>query len=306
MGRFRRWMTGRNLAPTRMLSAVENHNFPVRMASTTHTVMTSLAKSLIIIPLVCLAGSLSLAHAAEGDVAAQMARGKIAYMTCAACHGMDGKGLPTTPPMAPTLAGSKLLNGPAEIPAVIILKGIQKMDQQYLGIMAPLGAAMTDAQIADVLTYTRGNFGNTASSVSEEEVKMWREKYKEVNAPLPRSAYEKKSEKLAAEPAETPSRRRVSLPEVSTGEEATAELLQSAVDNKAAAESGRNSAGTAEAGTTAEAANITPAYTEEIEVRSMRYRPASESSVIILGVWLSVVSIAVCVLFFTKMGRNGR
>lgn len=164
----------------------------------------SLKRNLFVIPLACLAGSLSLTQAAEGDVAAQMARGKTAYMTCAACHGMDGKGLPTTPPMAPTLIGSKLLNGPAEVPTAIILKGIQKMDQKYLGIMAPLGAAMTDAQIADVLTYVRGSFGNTAAPVAEADVKTWRDKYKEVNAPLPRTAYEKKSEKLAAEAGGAP------------------------------------------------------------------------------------------------------
>lgn len=138
-------------------------------------------------------------HSAFAQDEAQMTRGKAAYATCAACHGMDGKGLPTTPPMAPGLIGSKLAAAPAEIPVTIVIKGIQKMDAKYLGVMAPLGAAMTDEQIADALTYIRNSWGNKAPAITAAEVKATREKFKDINTPLPRTAYEKKAEKLAAE-----------------------------------------------------------------------------------------------------------
>lgn len=140
------------------------------------------------------------ADAAPADEAlkAQMERGKTAFMTCAACHGMDGKGLPTTPPMAPSLVGSKLATAPAELPATIVLKGIQKTDAKYLGLMAPLGAAMTDDQIADVLTYVRNSWGNKAAAVTPAEVKAAREKNKEMTVSPTRADIEKKLAELEA------------------------------------------------------------------------------------------------------------
>jgi mono/diheme cytochrome c family protein len=130
---------------------------------------------------------------------AQLARGKAAFNACAACHGADGKGLPTTPPMAPSLIGSKLATAPSEIPITIVLKGIQKLDAKFLGVMAPLGSVMTDDQIADALSYLRNSWGNKADAVTPAEVKAAREKFKDINAPIPRVGYEKKAAKLEAD-----------------------------------------------------------------------------------------------------------
>ena len=148
--------------------------------------------------------ALALALAAPTSPAAppdeaQLARGKAAFNTCAACHGADGKGLPTTPPMAPSLIGSKLATAPSEIPITIVLKGIQKLDAKYLGVMAPLGSVMTDDQIADALSYLRNSWGNKADAVTPAEVKAAREKFKDINAPIPRVGYEKKAAKLEAD-----------------------------------------------------------------------------------------------------------
>jgi mono/diheme cytochrome c family protein len=99
---------------------------------------------------------------------------------CAACHGMDGKGLlaGTPTPMAPPLAGSRFVAaGDGEVMASIIFTGIAKEDAKYLGLMAPLGPAMTDVQMAEVLTYVRSSFGNTAPAVTADQLKIWREKY---------------------------------------------------------------------------------------------------------------------------------
>jgi hypothetical protein len=73
------------------------------------------------------------------------------YMLCMACHGPDGKGMGagTPTPMAPPLAGSKLAGfGDGELMASIVFTGIEKQDAKFIGIMAPLGPAMTDAQMA--------------------------------------------------------------------------------------------------------------------------------------------------------------
>ena len=161
--------------------------------------MNNLLRSLPIAALSIAFTGLSARAQDAAALEAQMNRGKLAYATCAACHGVDGKGLPTNPPMAPSFIGSKLATAPAEIPATIVLKGIQKMDAKYLGVMAPLGAAMSDEQIADSLTYIRNSWGNKAGAVTPAEIKAAREKYKDINASLPRAGYEKKAEKLAEE-----------------------------------------------------------------------------------------------------------
>ena len=124
--------------------------------------------------------------------------GKTMFAVCMACHGPDGQGLPVGPQkMAPPLAGSKLANGDPGVFSLIVLKGIQKETQQYVGIMAPLELALDDAKLAAVMTYVRSNFGNKASAVTAEEVKGFREKWKDIKAPVSRAKLEE-LEKAAA------------------------------------------------------------------------------------------------------------
>lgn len=139
---------------------------------------------------------------ADADLAAQQKRGQALFLTCAACHGANGQGLPTNPPMAPGLTQSPLANGPAEVAAAIVLKGVQKTDSKYIGMMLPLGGTLNDEQLADVLTDVRTSLAETkASAVTAEQVKGWREKYKAITQPLSRATYEKKAAQLAKESA---------------------------------------------------------------------------------------------------------
>ena len=98
------------------------------------------------------------------------------FMLCMAFHGPDGKGMGagTPTPMAPPLAGSKLANfGDGELMSSIVFTGIEKQDAKYLGIMAPLRPAMTDAQMAEALSYVRKSFGNNAPVVTADQIKAW-------------------------------------------------------------------------------------------------------------------------------------
>ena len=55
----------------------------------------------------------------------QMALGQQNYVTCLACHGIDGKGMAAGPmKMGPSFAESKLLQADDEIAIAIVLKGI--------------------------------------------------------------------------------------------------------------------------------------------------------------------------------------
>ena len=117
-----------------------------------------------------------------------MAIGQTAYANCLACHGADGKGMKAGPmTMAPPLAGSELLLDDPEKSLLIVLKGIQKETADYIGVMAPLGAALDDEKLAAVLTYARNSFGNSAAPVTVEQAAAARAKFTEVPMMLSRS-----------------------------------------------------------------------------------------------------------------------
>ncbi len=115
---------------------------------------------------------------------AVMALGKASYATCAACHGPDGTGLKVGPAlMAPSLVGSQVLLGDPARPLLVVLKGIAKEDMKFMGMMAPLGAALDDQKLAAVLTYVRNEWGNSAPAVTVEEAAAARAKFGAINAP---------------------------------------------------------------------------------------------------------------------------
>jgi mono/diheme cytochrome c family protein len=102
---------------------------------------------------------------------AVMAAGKVSYMLCGACHGLNGEGGPIAPP----LAGSDWVTGPVSNLIRIQLRGlvgpitVSGKEYNMPGGMAPL-SYQTDEQIAGVLTYVRNSFGNKASAVKPEQV----------------------------------------------------------------------------------------------------------------------------------------
>lgn len=135
------------------------------------------------------AGALTLtARADDADTAKLMETGKATFMLCAACHGMDAKGVPAGPSkMAPALVDSKIANGDPAIMALVILNGIQKEGTEYLQMMAPLGAALDDEKLASVMTYVRGSFGNKSAAVTPADAKKYREQWKDVKGPVTRA-----------------------------------------------------------------------------------------------------------------------
>jgi mono/diheme cytochrome c family protein/glucose/arabinose dehydrogenase len=86
---------------------------------------------------------------------------------CQACHQPDGRGQDK---LAPTLIGSALALAPAEIPVRILLNG----KEGRTGLMPPIGAAITDEQIAGVLTYIRREWGQEGTPVDPATVKSVR------------------------------------------------------------------------------------------------------------------------------------
>ena len=116
-------------------------------------------------------------------------QGKLVYNkpTCVACHQADGKG---TSGQFPSLVHSEWVQEPE--PGRIIravLNGISGSfpfkGQTFNGSMVPWKDALTDEEIAAVLTYVRQNpeWGNKAPEVKPERVKDVRAKTKSRNQP---------------------------------------------------------------------------------------------------------------------------
>jgi mono/diheme cytochrome c family protein len=94
---------------------------------------------------------------------------------CVACHQPDGKGRPG---QFPPLAQSEWLLGPPEVPARILLYGLQGdvtvSGQTFNGNMPAFGDQLKDEQIAAVLTYVRQEWGNKADPVPADLVERLR------------------------------------------------------------------------------------------------------------------------------------
>ncbi len=94
--------------------------------------------------------------------------GQGVYATnCAGCHQDQGQGAPR---IAAALAGSKLVTGRPDMSLRVLLNG----KDGSIGEMPPLGQSLNDQQLAQVLTYIRGSFGNSAAPVHAEAAKEFR------------------------------------------------------------------------------------------------------------------------------------
>jgi mono/diheme cytochrome c family protein len=94
---------------------------------------------------------------------------------CLTCHQADGGGVPR---MNPPLTQTSYVTGDKEKLIKWVLQGSvnQHVDidgESYSNNM-PAQNYLTDQQIADVLTYVRGSFGNKSSAVLPTEVKAIR------------------------------------------------------------------------------------------------------------------------------------
>ncbi len=116
---------------------------------------------------------------AAGQSAQQVAelspasRGKKIFLAnCATCHQASGTGVAG---QYPPLAGSDYVSGGTRRLGMILLKGLQgplkvKGAQYGSAVMQPWEKTLTDAKIADVLTYVRSDWGNNASPVAPEGI----------------------------------------------------------------------------------------------------------------------------------------
>jgi nitrite reductase (NO-forming)/hydroxylamine reductase len=113
---------------------------------------------------------------AKGPQPQQMAAGQKVYETlCQACHQPNGQGMTGA---FPPLAKSDYLMADKRRAVTIVLHGlhgpITVNKQQYNAVMPPLGAQMSDEDIANVVTYVLNSWGNRGGVVTAAEVKALR------------------------------------------------------------------------------------------------------------------------------------
>jgi len=106
----------------------------------------------------------------------QIEKGKQVYMgLCFACHQPDGKGLPMA---FPPLANSDYMLADRDRAIRIVLKGltgpVTVNGTTINSVMPPQEAVLTDAQVADVLTYVFNTWGNKGDAFTADQVKALR------------------------------------------------------------------------------------------------------------------------------------
>jgi len=119
---------------------------------------------LILLFLACSAGP----DTPAAPLSEQASRGRSVYLQhCATCHQVDGAGLKGA---FPPLAGSEWVSGEPRVLAKIVLNGlsgeISVAGSRYNSVMLAHRDTLTDAQIADVLTYIRADWGNRSAPVA--------------------------------------------------------------------------------------------------------------------------------------------
>jgi mono/diheme cytochrome c family protein len=147
----------------------------------------------------------------------QADRGKKIFLAnCAVCHQPSGLGAASQG--YPPLAGSEYVNGGTRRLGMIVLKGLQgplTVKGQSFGtaVMQPWDKTLTDAKIADVLTYIRSDWGNKGGPVSAAQITVLRKElaghpdsFTEADLKaVPEDAEIPGGEAAGAKPAEAPS-----------------------------------------------------------------------------------------------------
>jgi len=93
---------------------------------------------------------------------------------CLTCHQADGSGVPKLNP--PLIKTSWVSGEKTKLIKWVLQGSVEKVEidgENYANNM-PAQNYLTDQQIADVLTYVRGSFGNKASAITSTEVKTVR------------------------------------------------------------------------------------------------------------------------------------
>lgn len=113
-----------------------------------------------------------LPQAAAPETGTPMAAGRLAYMaSCAGCHGMDGEGIPN---VSPAMKGNSTLamTNPQTL-IKVVLNGIPTQlfnNGERMYAMPPFAHRMDAAEVADLVTWIRAEWGGQSVPVTPDQV----------------------------------------------------------------------------------------------------------------------------------------
>ena len=118
---------------------------------------------------VCLGGA-ALASAENSAPDSRTPGQRLYGVHCLSCHQADGGGVPN---MQPAIAGGTWVKGDARALALFVMSGgfdsASRKDSSVGNVMPPF-RQLSDADLAEILTYIRQKFGDGASAVTAAEV----------------------------------------------------------------------------------------------------------------------------------------
>ncbi len=132
-----------------------------------------LRRSITLALIAAAASAFIVSVAAHGPaIAASNPAGEKVYTAnCSACHGANGTG---TSGVFPPLAGNAMVTGAPDKVIAAVKNGLTGTTtvsgKTYNGAMPAWKGKLSDAQIADVITYIRSSWGNAAGAVTEAQV----------------------------------------------------------------------------------------------------------------------------------------
>ena len=118
------------------------------------------------------ASPVPLPQAAVPKNGTPMAAGRLAYMaSCAGCHGMEGEGIPN---VSPAMKGNAALamDNPQTI-INVVLNGTPTQifkNGERMYVMPPFAHRLNAAEVADLVTWIRAEWGGQAVPVTVEQV----------------------------------------------------------------------------------------------------------------------------------------
>ena len=100
--------------------------------------------------------------------------GELYKKYCLTCHQANGTGVPRMNP--PLIKTTWVTGDKKKLIKWVLLGSVEKVpiDGQTYSNNMPAQAYLADQEIADILTYIRGSFGNKATAVTATEVKTVR------------------------------------------------------------------------------------------------------------------------------------
>jgi len=125
------------------------------------------------------------AHSSAPTLAAGTEAQSLFQTNCSGCHGANGEGAIN---IAPPLANNSYVTGDPKkvIHAVVggMVGPIKEKDATWNGSMPPWQGTLTSAQLAEVITYIRSSWGNSARPVTASQVAA-QTRALSVSAPVP-------------------------------------------------------------------------------------------------------------------------